>query len=451
MTPYQADIVRQLISKGRESVRGPHGLGKTALAAWVLLWFALTRDGKDWKAATTASAWRQLTKFLWPEVHKWSRKIRWDYIGRKPFSNRDELLTLSLRLSTGEAFAVASDNSATLEGMHADHILYVFDEAKIIPTTTFDAVEGAFSGAGSDTQREALVLAISTPGEPQGRFYEIHSRKPGFEDWHVRHVTLKEAIDAGRISNDWAEARERQWGKDSAIYQNRVVGEFASSDEDGVIPLSWVEMANERWRKWQDKLEEDADKLPRLEAVGIDVADGGPDDSVMAMKYGPYFEIRVLPKCDTMQTTGYVVAVLSTQRDAIAIVDSIGVGAGVTARLKEQGYRVSAFIASAKTHARDASKEFGFADMRSASWWALREELDPLSESDLALPPDDRLTGDLTAPKWSVQSGGKIKVEAKKDIKKRLGRSTDMADAVVQAVNRHTIMSLPGQGLLVNF
>jgi hypothetical protein len=63
--------VAALVKHHRVAARGPHGLGKTTLASWVVIWFALTRDGDDWKVITTASAWRQLEKFLWPEIHKW--------------------------------------------------------------------------------------------------------------------------------------------------------------------------------------------------------------------------------------------------------------------------------------------------------------------------------------------------------------------------------------------
>src|SRR6185312_2888777 len=124
---------------------------------------------------------------------------------------------------------------------------------KAIPGATFDAAEGAFANAGSDTVSEALAFAVSTPGEPQGRFYDIHARKPGYEDWFVWHVTLEDTIQAGRVSREWAEQRKRQWGEDSAVYQNRVLGEFASSEEDGVIPLGWIERANERWHVWNDQ------------------------------------------------------------------------------------------------------------------------------------------------------------------------------------------------------
>ena len=68
--------------------------------------------------------------------------------------------------------------------------------------------------------------------------------------------------------------------------------------------------------------------------------------------------------------------------------------------------------------------------MRSAAWWNLREMLET---EPVALPPDDRLIGDLTAPHWRVMSGGKIKVESKDEIKKRINRSTDDGDAVIQA------------------
>jgi hypothetical protein len=72
------------------AVRGPHGLGKTTVNAIAVLWFALTRDaaGIDWKAATTAGAWRQLEYYLWPEIHKWARRLRWDVLNRPPLNDR---------------------------------------------------------------------------------------------------------------------------------------------------------------------------------------------------------------------------------------------------------------------------------------------------------------------------------------------------------------------------
>src|ERR1035437_3309010 len=68
--PYQRDILRH-IPLGRVCARSLHGVGKTTIAVWAILWFALTRDGLDWKVIVTASVWRQLKTFLWPELKKW--------------------------------------------------------------------------------------------------------------------------------------------------------------------------------------------------------------------------------------------------------------------------------------------------------------------------------------------------------------------------------------------
>ncbi len=420
---YQEKALSALPTSKRVAIRGPHGLGKTALNAWTVLWFASTREGEDWKVITTASSWRQLEVYLWPEIHKWSRMLDWSKLGREPFT-ANELLMLNLKLFTGAASAVASDRPELIEGAHADQILYIFDEAKVIPDATFDAAEGAFSGAGGDGELQALALACSTPGEPQGRFYDIHRRKAGFEDWEVFHVTVDEAIAAGRVSTEWVEQRAKQWGRKSAVFINRVLGDFASSDEDSVIPLAWVEAAIARW-----ELGEDAGPLT---CVGVDVARSGSDKTTLAPRYGwRISEVEAHSLEDLMQTTGRVVGAL--QRGGYAVVDVIGIGAGVVDRLREQGLPVIAFNAGAGTHKLDASGELAFLNCRSAAWWTMREVLDPTSGCPVALPPDDLLIGDLTAPKWRVTSAGKIQVESKDEIRKRLGRSTDHGDAVIES------------------
>lgn len=432
LTPYQREVLAAIPEKRRVSVRGPHGLGKSATSALAILWFALTREAaqRDWKCVTTAGAWRQLERYLWPEIHKWARLLRWDAMGREPLDERSELLTLNIKLRYGSAFAVASDNPELIEGAHADSVMYVFDESKAISADTFDAAEGAFSGAGEGSGNEAFALAMSTPGEPNGRFYDIHRRAPGLDDWWARHVTLEEAIAAGRVAREWAESRHLQWG-DSAVYFNRVRGEFHSSDEDGVIPLGWIEAANERWRAWDEAGRPD---IEGLRVVGVDVARTGADKTVLALRYGHHLtELRHTVKEDTMATTGRVKGIVDAIPKMQAVVDVIGIGAGVVDRLREQRRPVEGFNASEGTNRKDRSHELGFVNCRSAAWWNLREILDPAAGIDVALPPDDLLTGDLTAPHWRVMSGGKIRVESKDDIRKRIGRSTDDGDAAVMA------------------
>lgn len=445
LTGYQEDIIGGLPQRQRVAVRGPHGLGlgKSAISAVTVLWFALTRDaaGVDWKVATTAGSWHQLTQYLWPEIHKWSGRLRWDKVrDGHPFT-RQELQNLNLRLGYGHAFAGASANAALIEGAHADSLLFVYDESKAIPAGTFDACEGAFSGAG-EGGGEAYALALSTPGAPQGRFYDIQSRRPGYEDWHPVHVALEDAIAAGRITREWADQRARQWGESSAIYVNRVLGEFHAGDEDSVIPLAWAEAAVERWHAWAAKGRPDPGR-PRV--IGVDVARSGEDRTVLAIRRGPVItELRRSVKEDTMQTTGRVKALLEHDDSVTAVVDVIGIGAGVVDRLRELHMKVLAFNASKASKALDSTREFGFSNRRAEAWWTLRQALDPSGDPGICLPDDEMLLGDLSAPKWTVTSGGRIQVELKEEIKKRIGRSTDDGDAVVQAFVPHLGDGSPG-------
>lgn len=421
---YQDDALAAMIEHGRVCVRAPRGGGKTAPAAWVVLWFGETRDGEDWKVPTTAGSWLQLQRFLWPEVHKWAGRLRWDLLGRRPYAPR-ELQTMALKLRTGWAAAINAEKSDLLEGAHARHLLAVIDEGKSVPAASWDAIEGYFSDPG-----ERYALALSIPGPPAGRFYEIHARAPGLEDWLPVHITRQQAIDAGRLSEEWAQQRARQWGRESTLYRTHVEAEFGGSS-DGVIPVDWIEQAVDRWRAYRD---DGILEHLEIDRTAVDVADEGEADTVIARRSGKVLvELRYYPSGDTMQTVARTEA--ATPAGVEAVVDSIGVGAGVLARLRELELPATGFVASERSSRLDATGEFGFTNRRAEAWWHLRELLDPANGEEIALPDDPRLMGDLAAPTWREISGApaKIQIETKDKIRERIGRSTDAGDAAVMA------------------
>lgn len=247
LAPYQARILAAIPKHKRVCVRACHGAGKTTSAALYALWFVTTREAAEasWKVATTAGSENQLKNYLWPEIHKWSRRLRWEKMFREPFNPKAELMVLSLRLKFGHAFAASCDRPDLLEGAHEDNLAYLYDESKSVSDAVFDAAEGAFSGGGVGG-REAFAFAISTPGSPVGRFWAIQQRADGFEDWHVDHITLDEAMSFGRVTQEWVDARKRQWSETSSIYVNKVEGNFCSDDQEGCIPSGWVDAAMER-------------------------------------------------------------------------------------------------------------------------------------------------------------------------------------------------------------
>ena len=178
-----------------------------------------------------------------------------------------------------------------------------------------------------------------------------------------------------------------------------------------------------------------------MDAVGVDVARGGDDQTVLARRYGTWFApLEKHPGKDTPD--GHAVAGLAAAAlvaGGCANVDVIGVGASVYDLLAQQGAAVVPVNFAQSSTQRDRSGVLKMANTRAWAYWSLREALDPAKGDAVALPPDSQLLADLCAPKWSMRTTG-VQVEAKEDIVKRIGRSPDCGDAVALA---HLVLQSP--------
>lgn len=207
-------------------------------------------------------------------------------------------------------------------------------------------------------------------------------------------------------------------------------GDFEAGLEDDpfqVIPSSWVETAMERWER--------PAQLPSMDSLGVDVARGGKDETVIARRHGMWFdEPLVYPGTQTPDGPTTAGLVIAAMRDRAPIhLDVIGVGSAPYDFLKEAGQQILGVNVAEASNARDKSGAFGFANLRSELWWKMREALDPAENTGITLPKDPNLKADLCAPKWRLQTD-KIRVEAREDIVKRLGRSPDYASAYILAL-----------------
>lgn len=211
-------------------------------------------------------------------------------------------------------------------------------------------------------------------------------------------------------------------------------GDFSAGVDDDpwqIIPTEWVRLAQRRWA------ERTIHKTP-ISAVGVDVARGGKDSTIIAKRYDNWLD-RLVKHPGKSTPDGPLVAAqikieLDGQPQSTPInVDIIGVGTSVYDALTANGFKQARGVNSAgKSTARDKSKRLGFVNLRAEMWWNLREILDPESKMDVALPPDSELFADLCAPKWKLTVRG-IQVEDKEEIKKRIGRSPDSGDATALA------------------
>ncbi len=203
-----------------------------------------------------------------------------------------------------------------------------------------------------------------------------------------------------------------------------------------VIPTAWVQAAQARWTS------QPPPGQPQT-ALGVDVARGGRDYTVIVPRHGPWFgrpqKYRGKETDDGPKAATLVLA--AHQGDATIYLDVIGVGAAVYDALKPHtrptpgrphGVPVRPVNNAEASERRDRSGKFRLVNVRAAGYWALREALDPQHGDSLALPPDPEVLADLTAPRYQVTAQG-IKVEPKEDIMARIGRSPDVGDAVVLA------------------
>jgi len=451
LTDYQYNILDKLDANyytAKVAVMGPRGMGKSTVSSVAIVHFAICMEvgEKRWKVVTTASVMRQLKEYLWPEIRTILSFVDWSKIPIAKFREDKEILKESIDGKYGRVFMANSDNAGAIEGAHAPYLMHVFDEAKEIKADIFEGSDGAFSNAGSDTGEVGKQLVISTPPlKATGKFVDIMLRKPGYEHWTTVEVELEDTLRANRLSKEWVEQKKTEWGEEDPRYISRVLGKIPLSATGGVIPEKWYRLANERASKITD--------WGPITAIGVDIADQGEDISTLALRHEMGIsEVQEIEKNEsnekyTMKTASRIIQYVRRNPGVKVVIDANGVGSGVAARVQEiideddLDAEVIRFIAQERAEDEigdmwmDKDRSFYLPTKRDASWWKMREILDPESEAPPAIVFNDDLKQELITPDYDEFSGGKIKIESKKSLRKadRLGRSTNYADAVIQA------------------
>ena len=207
-------------------------------------------------------------------------------------------------------------------------------------------------------------------------------------------------------------------------------GDFQAGMQDDpwqVIPTAWVEAAQARWIR--------PPKLEPMDSVGVDVARGGDDNTIIARRHGMWFDDPLVhPGKSTPDGPAVAGLAISAVRDhAVIHIDVIGVGASPFDFLREARQHVIGVNVSEAAQGADKSGRLRFFNLRSELWWRMREALDPANNTGISLPPDRRLLSDLCAPTWSL-SGSTIKVASREEILHKLGRSPDFGSAYILAL-----------------
>lgn len=482
----QRDIWQSVHENTYTAVLSCNGSGKTWLAARVVAkWVAqYWREGV--RVVTTAPTAAQVSLLLWQEI-----RTAYDLASANGQRLPGRLVMSPFpqwkigNKTVGFGRKPADHEQSALQGVHAPHVLVVLDEACGVGPNIWTAVTKI------TTTGHVSILAIGNPDDPTSNFHKVTRptsdwnvirvdglRTPNFtaeavadlpltralmESEHIPYSTepIPEAIRTSMLRPSFVEdqivqlagvsrdlADRLPWGdvkrqvvsatQASQLFTTIVRGEFPDGGATSMIPLGWLMRAVERWRDWRDNYEQDHDP-PGRRIVGVDVAtDNGADETAIAVRQREVvYTVERYPQGDTIFAAERALLHTLAGAGGAAVVDVIGIGAGVADQLRHAGVTTIPFNASAQSDRTDRWGQFRFLNDRAAAWWRLREMLDPTSGHLLCIPDDDRLISELTAPKWKLRTAkgyGIIQMEAKAEIKKRLGHSTDSADAVVQSV-----------------
>lgn len=454
-TKQQQQLFEAIAPPGAKvSARAGHGVGKSGATSGIVLWQLECFDYP--KIPCTAPTSAQLFDILWAEIIKWTRRS--DEISARNGLPPELWLTNMFRVTQdriadvsnpNEWFAVArtsrKENPDALQGFHVTdltidendqaiqrseaggNILFIVEEASGVPDEVFQVAEGALSSEG------ARLLLVGNPTKNTGFFARSHKQdRASYTTLHFR------CDESPLVASGYRADLVRKYGEGSNVVRVRADGEFPKQDDDVLISLEDAEamMMRQTAEPGKDR------------RLGVDVARFGSDRTVYTLRDGSRIEhIEVRAREDTMQTAGRA-KLLFEQLNATAVyVDTIGVGAGVYDRLKEEKVPVvSVNVAeAAPVRRRGGETEAQGRLLRDHLWMETARWIREAEPALIGVRRDvaEDLVGELASVLYRLDGQGRIQVESKDDMRKRLQRSPDLADSLAV-----TLYEPPGSGLL---
>lgn len=411
--PWQADLLKRvrdgLISyQGaiQEAVSSGHGIGKSALVAWLILWALSTYE--DARGVVTANTGTQLTTKTWPELYKWHRLFiakEWFTVTATSIYSSDPAHEKNWRF---DAVPWSLIHTEAFAGLHnaGKRVVVIFDEASAIHDQIWEVSEGAMT----DAETEILWFAFGNPTRNTGRFHAcFHRLKHRWNHTQIdsRTVRLSDKKQIARWSEDY--------GENSDFFKVRVKGEFPNISDRQFIPSDLVEAARGRHIR-----PDQYDFAPVI--LSLDPAWTGGDEIVIGKRQGNAFSIlaKYPRNDDDMVIAGYL-AKYEDEHEADAVFIDQGFGTGIFSAGKQMNRKAWVLVSFAS-----ASSDSGFLNKRAEMWNLTKQWL----RQGGAIPDDPQLAEELCSPEYIVRLDGKIVLESKDEMKKRGLGSPNRADAL---------------------
>ena len=423
LTPQQLDGAEALEEYRQVLIVGGNGTGKDTLTA---LWALFEVYVLGTLGSLSGPSDRQVREVLMRrEIGRLWRRAR----GKLP----GERYEMAIRIPGHERrglLAFTAIDPDKWQGHHADRVFIGITEGSAVPPEIFQAAQGCLVGPGQ-------FLVVCNPTTLSSAVYTF-SRSSAWETlrWsalnHINVQTGEERI-RGAVTKQWVEDRREEYGEGSWFWNVRVLAQWPEQDEESLYRRDKIEAASS-----PERLQALYSQTPgRPALLAVDVARFGPDSTVAAVRRGPVIERFIQWRnTDLMETVRRIereAAKLNIYPsrpsygcDAFGtiVIDIVGIGSGVLDRLRQLGYRVRGH------NGGEFSVDRHCFNRRASSFWHLRRLFE---EGSIFVPDEPRLHEELLATRWSPTPDGRVQIEKKAAIKKRLGRSPDFADALAMA------------------
>ncbi|WP_425404465.1 terminase [Hwanghaeella sp.] len=398
--PRRREPIRLAIASG-------HGVGKSALVSWLILWSISTRA--ESKGVVTANTERQLRTKTWVEVGKWHRLMQGREmlkLGATALSAADKDLQNTWRVDMVPWNERATEAFAGLHN-HGKRIALFFDEASAIDDRVWETAEGALT----DEDTEILWFVCGNPTRNKGRFKDCFHR--------FRHRWIRRQVDSrqARLTNkEQIAGWIADYGEESDFVRVRVRGVFPHKGPNQFIATADVEAAIAR----VPAADEGGGRLVPV-VIGVDVARYGDDQSVILVRKGrAVLDVVKFRNKDTWEVAQHVAERINRWQPDAVFVDGGGVGGGVVDALRRMHFPVTEVLFGSK-----ALRDTEYANRRAEMWGEMRKWL-----QTGCLPEDRELADDLTGPEYSFVRENVIQLERKADMKLRGLASPDTGDAL---------------------
>lgn len=410
------------------AIKACHGPGKSRLASRVAAWWMETHPAGSARVVTTAPTGDQVRAILWAEINNAANTAVARGQAFRGRMNETEWKVNNQLVAFGRK---PSDyNPHAFQGIHARYVLVILDEACGIIPHFWTAARALTTG------EDCRILAIGNPDDPDSEFAKVCAS----DKWNVITISAFDTpnftgepvppeLAAVLVGPTYVEDMRTEYGVDSPIYAAKVLGEFPLDSDDGVVAYSKLKRCSA-----PEPIPRTAEEQVPVE-LGVDLGAGG-DETVIQERRGMVVGRRWTTRTrDAMAATGLIVQAIRDTDATSVKVDVIGIGWGVVGRLNElvaEG-KITCVIIGVNVAESSAQPE-KYARLRSQIWWEVGRRLVEDRGIDFShLPGEyrDKLFAQLSAPKYTHDSSGRIVVEPKDETKKRLGRSPDNADALL--------------------